>query len=156
MKKYLFCIIITLALSQSGFGQDLNQLLKKVSETENIEKVKIGRFLMTIGKAFGDVNDMPVAKGIHSMEVYTLSDCSHEFKKDFSKQFNSIKDGNGYETLIYAKDKKDAVRIMIKKQKNIIREMVILCMDESEPTIVKFSGKIQENDIAELIKKYDK
>lgn len=156
MKKYLFCLVLLFGFILAAPAQNIDQLLKKVSKTENIEKVKIGKFMMSLGKAFGGVGDMPVARGIHSMEIYDLSSCDNVLKKDLAKQFNKLKDGGGYETLIYAKDKSDGVRIMVKKDKDTIKEMIILCMDEQDPTIIRFSGKIKDNDIAELVNKYDK
>lgn len=156
MKKYLFCLTFIFAICLAGHAQNIDQLLNKVSKAENIDKVKIGRFMMSLGKTFGGVGDMPLVRGIHSMEVYNLSGCDHIFKDDLANQFHKIKDGGGYETLIYAKDKTDGVRIMIKKKKDIINEMLILCMDKDDPTIVKFSGKMKENDLAELVDKYNK
>ncbi|MBK5721724.1 DUF4252 domain-containing protein [Dysgonomonas sp. Marseille-P4677] len=156
MKKYLFCFIFIFATSLAGYSQNIDQLLNKVSKAENIEKVKIGKFMMSLGKTFGGIGDTPLVRGIHSMEVYDLSSCNYSFKEDLAKQFHKIKDGNGYETLIYAKDKTDGVRIMVKKKKDTISEMLILCMDKNEPSIIKFSGKIKENDIAELTNKYNK
>ena len=67
-----------------------------------------------------------------------------------------LKDGDGYETLLMAKDKDDNVRIMMKKKNNTISDMVILCMSANDPTIVKFSGKIKEEDLTQLVQKYDK
>lgn len=156
MKKYLICLVLVVALSQTAYSQTLDNLLKSLSKTENIETVKIGGFLMSLGKTFGGVGDMPVARGVHSMEVYDLSGCDSNFKRNFAERINKLKDGDGYETLILAKDKGDNVRIMMKKKKDIISDMVILCLSDNDPTIVKFKGKIREGDITELVQKYDK
>ena len=43
-----------------------------------------------------------------------------------------------------------------KKKNNTISDMVILCMSTNDPTIVKFSGEIKQEDLAELVQKYDK
>ncbi len=112
--------------------------------------------MMTLGKAFGGVGDMPVARGIHSMEVYDLSSCNSSVKQNLTDQMAKLKDGDGYETLLMAKDKDDNVRIMMKKKNNTISDMVILCMSANDPTIVKFSGKIKEEDLTQLVQKYDK
>jgi hypothetical protein len=156
MKKYLLCLTLVLASSQAVYSQSLNNLINKVSKVENVDKVKIGRFIMSLGKTFGGVGNMPVARGIHSMEVYDLSGCDSAFRKELARQISELKDGDGYETLLTVRDKGDGVRIMMKKKKDIISDMVILCMDDDDPAIVKFSGKIKEGDLAELIKKYDK
>ncbi|GHV15995.1 hypothetical protein FACS1894179_02090 [Bacteroidia bacterium] len=138
-----------------SYAQSVERFLKNVSNTENIDKVKIGRFMMSLGKMFGGVGNTPVARGIHSLEVYDLSGCDARVKQDFLNQINSLKDGDGYETLIMVKDKGDNVRIMMKKKKDVISDLVILCMDDKEPTIVKLSGKIKEKDVSGLVDKYN-
>ncbi|GAB6007828.1 DUF4252 domain-containing protein [Dysgonomonas reticulitermitis] len=155
MKKYLLCLILALAIGQMSYAQSVERFLKNVSNTENIDKVKIGRFMMSLGKMFGGVGNTPVARGIHSLEVYDLSDCDARVKQDFVNQINSLKDGDGYETLIMVKDKGDNVRIMMKKKKDVISDLVILCMDDKEPAIVKLSGEIKEKDVSGLVDKYN-
>ncbi|NDV93732.1 DUF4252 domain-containing protein [Dysgonomonas sp. 521] len=156
MKKYIFCLVLVLSLSQLSYSQSLGNLMNSVSKAENVDKVKIGRFMMSLGKTFGGVGNMPVARGIHSLEVYDLSGCDAAFKQNLQEQMYTLKDGDGYETLMTVNDKENNVRIMMKKDKNIIKDMIILCLGDDDPAIVKFSGKIKEGDIAELIKKYDK
>ena len=130
--------------------------MNNLSKVENIETVKIGPFMMTLGKAFGGVGDIPVARGVHSMEVYDLSNCNSAVKQKLTDEMEKLKDEDGYETLLMAKDKGDNVRIMMKKKNNTISDMVILCMSTNDPTIVKFSGEIKQEDLAELVQKYDK
>lgn len=156
MKKYLFCLVLFLSLATITYAQNLDGFLKRVSHTENVDKVKISGLMMFLGKKFGGVNDMPLAKGMESLEVYSLSDCSDNLKGDFSKLFYGYKDGKDYETLIYTKDGNDRVRILMKKKQDAYREIVLLCMDETDPTIIRFSGKIKEKDIESLIGGYKK
>jgi len=156
MKKYTLCLILAFSIGLSGYSQNVDRLLLKASQNENTEKVKISGLMMSLGKKFGSMNDMPLAKGVKSMEVYTLSCSATDLKKDFVELFNNAKDENGYETLIFAKDKDEGVRIMVKKEKDTIKDIILLCMDKDEPTIIKFSGKMKEKDIAELMNKYDK
>lgn len=155
MKKYLFCLVLALAIGQMSYAQSVEKFLKNVSKTENVDKVKIGHFMMSLGKMFGGVGDMPVARGVHTLEVYDLAACNAGVKQDLLNQLNRLKDTDGYETLIMAKDKGENVRIMMKKKNDEISDLVILCMDENDPTIVKISGKIKEKDLAELTDKYN-
>lgn len=155
MKKYLLCLILALAIGQMSYAQSVEKFLKNVSNTENIDQVKIGHFMMNLGKMFGGVGDVPVARGVHTLAVYDLSNSDAGVKQNFANQINSLKDSDGYETLIMAKDKGDNVRIMMKKKKNEISDLVILCMDDKESTIVKLSGKIKEKDLSELVDKYN-
>lgn len=155
MKKYLLCLVLVLAIGQMSYAQSVEKFLKNVSKTENIDQMKIGHFMMNLGKMFGGVGDMPVVRGVHTLEVYDLSNCDAGVKRDFANQINSLKDSDGYETVIMAKDKGDNVRIMMKKKKNEISDLVILCMGDKEPAIVKLSGKIKEKDLSELVDKYN-
>lgn len=156
MKKYLVCLIIVLGVTSASYGQNMGQLLKTASKAENVDKVKIGGFLMSVGKLIGGVSDMPVVKGVRSLEVYDLSDCNSKTKKDMAAMISNMKDGDGYETLMMAKDGGDDVRIFAKKKKDVISDIVILCAEESDISIVKLSGKIKESDIAELVNEYSK
>lgn len=156
MKKYFICLILAVTISQASQAQSLDKLLKEVSHTESVDKVTIGGFLMKLGLAYADMGDNGIAKGINSLEVYDLSNCSAKTKSQIVAKVNQLQDKDGYETLIMTKDKNDNVRIMAKKKKNIISDLVIICVDEADPTIIKFSGKIKEQDIAELVSTYDK
>lgn len=157
MRKYVFSLILILSLSVAGQAQNVDNLLKKAAKAENVEKVKIGGFLMSLAKMCGGFNDTPELKGLSGVEIYDLSDCNMNLKAELKREFDKIKDGNGYETLMYVKDDGDGIRIMIKKNnKNVIKEIVFLCMDKEDPAIIKLSGKIKESDIAQLVNEYSK
>ncbi|MDU1890467.1 MAG: DUF4252 domain-containing protein [Dysgonomonas sp.] len=155
MKKYILSIALVIASTSFAFGQNVDQLLKKASKIENVEKVQIGGFLMGLGKMFGGVNNMPVAKGVKSMEILDLSSCDGGTKQNLIKDFKKTRDGNGYETLMMVREKNDGIRIMVKKEKKYISEIVFLCMDNNDPAIIKFSGKISEEDINKLVDQYN-
>lgn len=157
MKKFIFCLVLALSLSSVSHAQEVDKLMKKASKAENVYKVKIGGLLMGVTKMCGSFDDIPQIKGLNGMEVYDLSDCDEKTKEEIKQEFDKVKDGRGYETLVYTKDSKDAVRIMIKKdKKNTIKEMVFFLMDENDPSIVKLSGKFKEDDIAQLINESSK
>lgn len=156
MKKYLFCLVLVFGVAAASYGQSLTQVLNTASNARSVEKVKIGRFMMSAGKLFGGVSNMPVARGVHSLEVYDLSDCDHNVKNKVTNLISQLKDGDGYETLIQVNGKDDNVRIMAKKNKDVFSDIVILCADKSDPAIIRLSGKIKEKDIEELVNKYSK
>lgn len=154
MKKYLICLFLVFGAVSASYGQNVSQLIKTASKAEKTEKVKIGRFMMSIGKLIGGVNNMPVARGIHSLEIYELSECDMDVKRNIAEMIDNMKDGDGYETLVMVKDTDSNLRILAKKKKNVINDIVILCSDEADPSIIRFTGKIKEGDIQELIENY--
>lgn len=152
MKKYVLCFILVFSVSQIAFSQNVNQLLADFSKTNEVEKVKIGGFLMSLSKLLGGVSNNQIVKGVKSMEVMTLTNPSEQIRRNFTDAFSKVKDSDGYETLIMINEKESNVRIMAKKDKNVIREIIFLCSGNDEPAIIKFSGKIKESDLAQLSK----
>ncbi|WP_108821822.1 DUF4252 domain-containing protein [Dysgonomonas sp. Marseille-P4361] len=155
MKKFLICLVLISFVSLSGYSQGVDNLLKKASSDRNVEKVKVDGFMMFLGKMLGGMSDKPVMKGIKSVEVFELSDGDAKLKSDFFNLFNNTKNEKGYETLIFVKDKEDGIRILMKKEKDIIKDLVLLCKDEKEPVIIRFTGKIKEQDIDKLVNQYN-
>lgn len=155
MKKFLFCLAFISFVSLSGYGQSVDNLLKKASSAKNVEKVKVDGFMMFLGKILGGISDVPVVKGVKSVEVFELSDSDAKLKEDFFSLFNSAKNEKGYETFIFVKDKEDGIRILMKKEKDIIKDLILLCKDEKEPVIIRLTGKISEKDIDQLVNKYN-
>lgn len=150
MKKYLFCFIFAF-IGITAHSQDIDKFLQRASKTENIDKFKMSGFTMFLGKMIGGVKDIPISKGVKSLEIYSLSDCNPQIKDEFNNLFHNLKDGKGYETLIYTKDENDGIRILIKKKKDVIHDVILLCMDKDDPSIIKFSGKIKVADLNQLI-----
>lgn len=155
MKKYLICAVLILMINQVGYAQDAKQLLSKYSNAKDIESVNIGSFMMKLGKTFGGIGDTPVARGVNSIQILEFSSCSQKIKDQFTSDVKKLKDGSGYETLIQVKNRNEGLRIMVKKEKDVIREIVLFCHDKNDPTIIKLSGKIKESDLAELVEKYE-
>lgn len=157
MKKCLFCLILILAIGQQAYSQkNVEQFLNEISTAEGVEKVKIGRFMMTLVKLTGDINKIPGVKGIHSLEVLTLDDCSQDLRHEFSEQLTVMEDGTAYETLMRVQDEDDFVRIVAKRGKDVIEELVFFCLDKDDSTVLRFKGKIQESELANLTGQYNK
>lgn len=157
MKKHLLAISLILFVHQTCFANyTVEQLMEKVQSTENIEKVKVGRFLTWIGKMIGGVSDIPVVNGIHGIEVYDISACSLAAKEEIAAYIRHIQDSNGYETCVIVKEEGEYLRLMIKKEKNKIKEILLLSWDSKDTSIVKLKGNIKEEDIEILINQHIK
>ncbi|MDR2953637.1 MAG: DUF4252 domain-containing protein [Prevotella sp.] len=142
MKKHVIFLLLILSLSIAGYSQSVDQLLKKVSETEDVKKTDVDASM---------IKDMPSGKEIEGVEVYDLSSCSTKDKQDISKQVGKIKDSDGYETMMHIKEKNE-VRIMAKNEGDVIKEIILLCMSGKNLVIIKITGTIEDFDIDNLIK----
>jgi hypothetical protein len=143
--------------SQYSMAHDLDRLLKKAAQAENVESVKIGGLLLWMGKMIETTDDIPdSAKNINKIEVYDLSDCKADIKQEISREINNLKSDRNYETLIQVREKGKNVKILAKRKKDSIKELLILVSDNDEPVIVRLQGNIKQKDLTALVNKYGK
>lgn len=145
IKKCMFCLIL-LVMSPWAFGQSIDDLFSSYSKTKNAENVSIGKFLMTFAKPF--IKD---AKGVDSIHVLDLSECSNDVKNEFAGKVRNLKDGK-YETLVRSNEDGEDTRVLICINKQAIRELVVI-QTGNESTLVRIKGKFKQSDIASLVNK---
>lgn len=135
------CMLAIILYSQTT----VNALYRDFSRELNVEKVNIGRVLMAIAHPFvGNKSDSKIS----AITVLSLDDCSPEVKERFNNQALNFRDKD-YELFVNSNDKNEKVRIFLKFQKDMIREMVVLTMGDS-PTLVRLKGRIKPSDIENL------
>jgi hypothetical protein len=157
MKKIVITFICLAFFSQYSMAHDLDRLLKKAAQAENVESVKIGGLLLWMGKMIETTDDIPdSAKNINKIEVYDLSDCKADIKQEISREINNLKSDRNYETLIQVREKGKNVKILAKRKKDSIKELLILVSDNDEPVIVRLQGNIKQKDLTALVNKYGK
>jgi hypothetical protein len=156
MKKYLFCLVTILSLSTVANAQHVDRLLRKVANAENVESIRVGNFLMSIARTAARASGNPIPR-INSVEVFDLSASCTDFKQSLVNDFQQLKDGNGYETLMQVRDSGDDVRIMMKRdRRNDIRELVLFVINNNDPTVIRISGRITEDEITQLVSQHSR
>ncbi|MFV0417525.1 MAG: DUF4252 domain-containing protein [Dysgonomonas sp.] len=157
MKKYIFLLIISLISVNVIQAQDINQLLKNASKAGSKQKVDIKKSFKKMSKEMDmDYEEIPIIGGIDFMETYNFSECKNNEKQALIQHINNVKDSNGYETLILSKNEADNTRIMIKKKKDHITDLLIIHINNDTPSITRFSGKIKMENIDNLVKDSEK
>ena len=149
MKKYLFTIVLFLACSL-GHAQSVNAIFNEFKDEPNAECVTISPFLMSLGKMFSHGKGSEIVSKIKSMKVLDLEDCNARVKERFNKCIDNL-DTKEYETLIRANDSGEKVRILAKQKKDYICELLIVCTDKKDCTLVQMNGKIRQKDIDKLV-----
>lgn len=157
MKKIIIIFICLTFFSQYSMAHDLDRLLKKAAQAENVESVKIGGLLLWLGKMTGTTSDIPeVVKNLNKIEVYDLSNCKADVKQEIAQEIKNLKSDRNYETLIQVKEKGENVKILARKKKDDIKELLILISDNNEPTIIRLHGNIKQKDFMALVDEYGK
>jgi hypothetical protein len=114
---------------------------------------------MSCLKICGGMKDIPELKGIESFEIITLSDeCSKSQKKEIREKLKNMKDNKVYSTLLQIKKEDDNVRIMVKIEKDVVKEVLLLVISDKDENLVLMSlkGKMKKSDLSGLVAKYDK
>ncbi len=149
MKKYFLILLFSVQMAWAG---NVNSIINEFKDAANAEYVSIPWILMKIGHMFMDDEDgKDIAARINGVRVLDLADCSSKVKARFSKRISSLA-GDGYETLVRAKDEDGSVQILVKGKKDIIKELLIICGGDEDCALIQFRGNIRQEDIDELVK----
>lgn len=149
MIKYLFTIALFWICSTVQ-AQGVDAIFNEFKNEPNAESVTIPPFLMSIGKLFVHGEGSEIASKIKSLKVLELERCTPSIKDRFSKRIENLTK-EGYETLVRVNDSGEKVRILSKLKKDYISELVIICVDEGDCTLVQLNGKIRQKDIDKLV-----
>lgn len=167
MKKLIFCIFLIFTTSQLVSAQDLNYWVSSLALNKDVQYQQVDQAMLEASMAAARAADSSgmipsqtpsFMEKLESIDVINLSACSPEVKKLFLKDLADIKDENGYETLINAVDETDKVRIMAKKEGTTISQIFVFAIDnaDEEIVVVRMTGKMDESDIADIIKQQQK
>ena len=147
MKKLFIIIASFLAISELSYGQNtVDDLFKQFAKRENTTSVHIGKMTMGFASLFTET------MGVNNIEVIDLEDCSENIGAEFCKAVSELKDPE-YETMISSNEDDERTRILVKMEKDYIKEMVILTSGDDN-VIVRLKGKIKPEDINKVINEH--
>jgi len=144
MKKYLLILIVfVVAGCKTSSSQNADDLLTRFSKEKNAEIVTVGNFLSKLAG-----NYVPNLKGVESVKVLDLEECSSDVKNRFSKEVGKLKN-KGYEMLVKKSDNNEESYVMVKIKDDVIHELLVITTG-NEPSMVKITGKLKQSDITAL------
>lgn len=147
MNGKFFIVLILVFVTEIGFAQqNVKQLFNEFSGIENASKTSLGK---PGSKASGGIIDV---KEIKSVEMLNLEECSKESKEHFANAVKKLKD-TGYEMLMKLEQDGQHVRFLIKKQKDVVKEVVILSAGDTN-VMIWIKGKIDVSELKMIQKKF--
>ena len=159
MKKICVCLVLIFALSSLTYSQSASEIIHQFSKSKDVQRIHIGRVGMFFVKILSsnEAELHSLAKGIKSLEVLALNDdCKNEKKNEHQNNLKTLQDDEHYATLLTVKDDDDNVRIMLRREKDVIRELILIVCDTDDIAVVKLKGKIKETDLKNTIAQYNK
>ena len=148
MRKFIATLALII-VCQVAFAQSIKALFKEFKEKEGADYISIPslplKFMHTFMKE-GNDKSLYFLKGIKSVKVLDMEDCTPQTKADFIQRTNQL-NLNEYETLVMAKEDGDNVKILAKMNNETIREFIILTTGEDDCALILLKGKFKKDDL---------
>ena len=148
MKK----IIATLALiiaCQATFAQNIDTLFSQFKDKEGADYMNIPTLMLKFMRTFTKSNNdksYRFIKGVKSVKVLDMEDCTQEVKAEFLQEAKKLK-LSGYETLLQTKEDGEEVQLIAKMDEENINDLIILITGKDECGLTLMKGKIKKEDI---------
>ena len=148
MKK----IIATLALiiaCQATFAQNIDTLFSQFKDKEGADYMNIPTLMLKFMRTFTKSNNdksYRFIKGIKSVKVLDMEDCTQEVKAEFLQEAKKLK-LSGYETLVQTKEDGEEVQLIAKMDEENINDLIILITGKDDCGLTLMKGKIKKEDI---------
>lgn len=154
MKKsfILLCIIFC---GQMAMAEDCKSLFKEFKKKSEAEYVHLGKLPLKIFKiGQKETKQFKMLKKITGLRVLSLDDCRDSVKQNFMQRVHNLSQ-DGYEEILRSTDEGDKVSIMIKTNKNAVRELLVINTEQDgDCNAVLFNGKISQKAIDSLLHEY--
>ena len=148
MKKTIAILAMTMAF-QGTFAQNIDTLFSQFKDKEGADYMNIPtlvvKFMRTFMKSNND-RSYHFTKGINSIKVLDMEDCTQKVKAEFLQEANKL-NLNGYETLVQTKEDGEEVKLVAKMDEEDISELIILITGKDDCGLTLLKGKIKKEDI---------
>ena len=147
MKKIFVTLVVFIAC-QGIFAQNIDDLFNHFKEKKGAEYVNIPPIVLKLGRLFMDKDgtDYRFIKGVNSVQVLDMEDCSSAIRKDFQHEVNQL-DLHGYETLVQTKEKDETVKLITKMDNDTIHELIVVVTGKDECALTRLKGTIKKEDV---------
>ena len=158
---FLSLLLVSAAVLPAG-ARNVESLYERYAGKPGAESVSVGRFWINLAKlvvAFGQENTemsddetdvaLRTLSHISSVRVADLSGCSEEVLAQFAEDVDDCST-DGYELLTQVREEGDDLRVLVRRDGNVIREMVVISAGD-DPAVIQIEGSITEQEAAEYI-----
>ena len=157
---FLSLLLLSAAVLPAG-ARNVESLYERYAGKPGAESVSVGRFWINLAKlvvALQEETEMSddetevalkTLSHISSVRVADLSGCSENVLAQFAEDVADCST-DGYELLTQVRDEGDDLRVLVRRDGNVIREMVVISAGD-DPAVIQIEGSITEQEAAEYI-----
>ncbi len=150
MKRMVFTIVvIAFAAAVYGQRQQVDEFFSKYSDREGYTTVVISGSLLNFldNRADGDM-DNPLRK-ITSIRILVREKDQSPFSEGLLPEIRSIIRRGKYEELMSVRDDDANLRFMVRTERDIIRE-ILLVIDGNDEAVIQIEGNLTRDEASEL------
>ena len=144
-------LFATTAYSQETTTITTDALFNQLKKIENAEHININSFMMSMARMMADEEEKAFFNNINSMRIIELNACSPEDKEKFVN-IVSTTELRDYEPAQENIEENERTRVYVKIKNDIIKEIVIAQLGESDFIIMQINGKLNASDLEGLSK----
>lgn len=144
-KILLAALILLGSTSTLLAGNCIDNLSHSIARLPQVEKVTLNSLVLGLIKPFS-----PEMKGINSMNILSAEELSTTDYNQLKKLLNQCND-NSYETLVSSNEEDETARILMKIEKEKIREIVIISLEKDEVSLIRIKGAIDPEQLDAII-----
>lgn len=165
MKRVFTPIVLSLLLLSAAVlpagARNVESLYERYAGKPGAESVSVGRFWINLAKLVvalqeetemsDDETDVALKTLSHisAVRVADLSSCSENVLAQFAEDVADCST-DGYELLTRVHENGDDLRVLVRRDGDVIREMVVISAG-ADPAIIQIEGRITEEEAAKYI-----
>lgn len=150
MKKMLLMLLVVFA-TQFACAQQAQKIFEAFRSEKKAEYTSVPGVLMSLaGGKVKDNNVAAVLKEVKSARVLRLGNCKKRTRKKFAEQVAALSK-EGYEEYARTKQGDSDVLVMIKKDDELVHEIVMSVYSDSSCMGVLVKGDINPEDLGAIV-----
>lgn len=162
MKKMMLSFVVLMALFVSSCAtscpQSTNQqILSALADNDDVMTLSVGSFGLFFVKMLGGFEELPALNGIKSVEILSIRDrCPNNRREKIKQQITRLSDDDEYATLLQVKDKEDQVRMLVRQENEVVKELLLAVVSDDDSAVIRVKGKLNLSDVQTMIEKSEK
>ena len=158
MKRVFTPIVLSLLLLSAAVlpagARNVESLYERYAGKPGAESVSVGRFWINLQEETEMSDDetdvaLKTLSHISAVRVADLSSCGENVLAQFAEDVADCST-DGYELLTRVHENGDDLRVLVRRDGDVIREMVVISAG-ADPAIIQIEGKITEEEAARYI-----
>ncbi|MBR1882510.1 MAG: DUF4252 domain-containing protein [Muribaculaceae bacterium] len=150
MKKMIVIAFVAMMWCGTVSARTVSNLIAEFRGEPQASFIHVPKTMIRAGLSM--VPQLPIdLKGVSSVEVLNVGDCSKKVKRQFMNRLNETDDLNNYSLLLKNSDGGENTRIYAKEKNGNISEMVVITWDRNDATLVRMKGKISPDSLQPVL-----